>query len=63
MITINIINVSILVLVGIIIWFNLPKDYKNELGTFVGIIIELLWLILWLIIFPILGHGINISFY
>jgi len=63
MITINIFNLIILILGIVIIWLALPEDFKEELGALVGWGITLVWIIIWTIVFPILGHGIHVTFY
>ena len=63
MITINIFNLIILILGIVIIWLALPEDYKEEIGAWVGWVRTLIWIIIWVIVFPILGHGIHVTFY
>jgi len=59
MITINLFNVAVLIIVGLAIWGCLPQEYKEELGSLIGWGIELVWLIVWIIIFPVLGYSIS----
>lgn len=61
MITVNIVNIIILLLGMFIIWVMLPEDYKEELGSLIGWTIEAVWIIIWIIVFPVLGHGVHIS--
>lgn len=61
MVTVNAVNIIILLLGCICIWAFLSDEFKEELGSFVGIFIEFVWIIAWIVYFPVMGH--NAFFY
>ena len=60
-VTINILDVSLLILGCLAIWGILPQEFREELGALGGLMIEIAWVIFWIFYFVYLGHNIQIT--
>lgn len=61
MIPLYILDILFLFSVGALIWNVLPDDFTEEIGAFVGTVVEFVWVVFWIIYFPVMGHHITIT--
>lgn len=61
MVTFNLLNIVLYLIVAFAIWGVLPQDYKEEIGGLVGVGLEIIWFFIWFGVFVLGGHQIIIK--
>jgi len=60
-VSINLLDLSVLIIGWILLWKILPEEYREELGALIGWFLMFLWLVIWIIAFVLLGFDLTIT--